>query len=186
MTYRILGLDISSSCIGYALLTIEDDNAIYLEYCNHYKPPKDGDVFTRLAKTRKDMKRIIKQLVPTEIAIEDIIQFMGKGSSAQTIIALAQVNRTVGLVAYDYLKRSPTLHNVLTIRHGIKLGKDLPSKEEIPELVAKRLKVEFPYVFNKKDKHAPESNDRADAIAVALYRALEITNQLPKKGKQPK
>ena len=168
---KILGLDISTSCIGYACLEVNGSTITVVEI-DHYKPTKDGDIFERLAKTRKDIKKIIKRLEPDVIAIEDIIQFMGHGSSAATIIGLAQFNRMIGLVAYDYLKASPTLLNVMKIRHGIKSGKELPSKEDIPELVANHLNIEFPYVYTKTNKIAPESYDRADATAVALYQAL--------------
>jgi hypothetical protein len=181
---RILGLDVSTSTIGVGCLDVSGPD-IFVVSIDHYKPPKDGDVFERLDKTRKAMKNIIKSFQPDIIAIEDIIQFMGAGSSAATIIALAQVNRTVGLVAYDFLKRtSPRLLSVMAVRHGIKLTKDLPSKEDIPELIEKRLGIEFPYVINKKGKIAPESNDRADGAAVALYVALEQTGQLYKQMNQ--
>jgi Holliday junction resolvasome RuvABC endonuclease subunit len=172
---RILGLDISSSCIGYGCIDANlEDHTLSAVEIDHYKPMKDGDLFERLAQTRKDMKRLFKRLKPDCIAIEDIIQFMGKGSSANTIIVLAQFNRMIGLTAYDYLKEPPSLYAVISIRSGIKLDKKLPPKEDVPEVVAKWLGVDFPYVLNKKGKQSSESNDRADGTAVALHHALRL------------
>lgn len=170
---RVLGLDVSTSCIGFACLEV-NAGAITVVEIDHYKPIKDGDIFERLAKTRKDIKKVIKRLEPDVIAIEDIVQFMAGNSGAKTIIALAQFNRMIGLVAYDYLKASPILLSVMKIRHGLKIGKDLPPKEDMPELVAKHLNIEFPYLYTKTNKIAPETYDRADATAVALYQSLHL------------
>lgn len=204
MTTRVLGFDLSTSCIGFGCLDIDGYN-ISVVKIDHYKPSKDEDVFVCLAKTRKFIKKLINDLKPDTIAIEDIIQFMGKGSSAHTIIVLAQMNRMCGLVAYDYLQSSlparkrklttdvqvsPTLLSVSKIRHGLKLTKELPAKEEMPALIEKHLNIQFPYIPITKGKNkwkpAPESYDRADGCAVALYMALQMTNQLYKKAKKPK
>jgi hypothetical protein len=92
----------------------------------------------------------------------------------------------VGLLAFDYLKRSPELFNVMSIRHGLKLDKDLPKKEDMPELVAQHLGISFPYEYNKKGKSKTENEDKADAIAVALYYAFILSGKIIRKQKKPK
>lgn len=178
---KILGFDISSTCIGYSLLEI-DSNQIKFISCSFLKPLKTGSIINRLADTRDKIKKIIEDTKPDHIVIEDIIQFMSGASTAKTIITLTSFNRMIGLLAYDFLKREPQYFSVMTIRHGIKLNKILPKKEDIPELVAKHLQIIFPYQENKKGKLKPENFDMADSIAVALYYSLILTKKI--KGKK--
>ena len=87
---------------------------------------------------------------------------------------------------FDYLKKSPELFNIMSIRHGLKLSKILPKKEEMPELIAHHLNIKFPYIYNKKGKIAVESYDMADGVAVALYYAFLVTGKIKRKIKKVK
>ena len=175
---RILGMDVSSSCIGYCVLEIDDSNNIRFVLCNYIKPIKKGSIIERVAHTRDVVQSIIDQVKPNDIAIEDIVQFMAGASTAKTIITLTTFNRMIGLLAHDYLKRVPALYNVLSIRHGLKTSKILPKKEQMPDLVAKHLKIRFPYLYNKKGKIKVESYDMADGACVALYHAFVLTRRV--------
>jgi Holliday junction resolvasome RuvABC endonuclease subunit len=178
----VLGFDISSSTIGYSLLEIDDiTNKITFKYADYIKPIKDGTIIERLVDTRDKINTIIVKANPDYIAIEDIIQFMSGASTAKTIIMLTAFNRMIGLTAYDYLHRSPELFNVMTIRHGLKLNKDLPKKEDMAELVSKHLGITFPYRLNKKGKTIIENEDMADGIAVALYYSMILTGKIIRK-----
>jgi Holliday junction resolvasome RuvABC endonuclease subunit len=127
---------------------------------------------------------IIDQVKPDYIGIEDIIQFMQGKSTAKTIITLTTFNRMIALLAYDYLKKSPELINVNTIRSALKIGTDRPKKEDMPELVAKHLRINFPYDTNKKGNLKVENYDKADGIAVALYVAYLLSGKVKRKGKK--
>lgn len=181
---RILGFDVSSSTIGYCVLDITDQNEIIFVNANYLKPLKTGSIIERIVDTRNKIQAIIDKVKPDEIGIEDIIQFMQGKSTAKTIIMLTTFNRMIGLCAYDYLKKSPELFSVMTIRHGLKTGKDLPKKEDMPELVAQHLRITFPYETNKKGKIKVENYDKADGIAVALYYALVLSGKVKRKGKK--
>jgi len=177
MSKRILGFDVSSSVIGYCLLELNDKN-ITFNSCDYYRPPKNGNIFERLFKTKKDISQIIEKLNPDYIAIEDIIQFMRNQSGAKTIISLALFNRIVGLASFEYLGKPPELFSVMSIRHGIKKTKILPKKEEIPELVASHLGINFPYEYKKNGLSIKnESYDMADSVAVALYYAVNLRKE---------
>lgn len=178
---RILGLDISSTTIGYCILDVDKDSNIKFILCNYIKPIKDENIIERLANTRDKIKEIIDKHKPTHIGIENIVEFMKNQSQSKTIITLSVFNRMIGLLAYDFLGHSPSLFNVLTIRHGIKLSKALPKKEEIPELVAKILNIKFPYIYKKNGKPMVENEDMADSIAVALYYAFQLTGKIKRK-----
>lgn len=178
----VAGFDVSSSTIGFGILSIDDSTKeITFVDAGYLKPIKDGSIVERIAHTRNQLLEIINKYSPDYIGIEDIIRFMGGKSSADTIIMLTTFNRMTCLLSYDYLKKEPQLFNVMTIRHGLKLNKILPKKEEMPELVAKHLGIIFPYKKNKKDKIIEESYDTADGIAVALYYAFVLTGKIMRK-----
>jgi Holliday junction resolvasome RuvABC endonuclease subunit len=184
---RLLSLDASTSTIGLAVFdytNFSDKKLIHYEY---FKPPKNGDIFERLAKVRDFIYTKLDKYSPDEVALEDIILFMKNKSSAATISSLAVLNRTVGLTIYNNCGKSPTLLNVMKIRHAIKTDKKLPSKEEIPNLVATHLLMEFPWIFNKKGKVIEENYDMADAIAVGLaFIKIKDIELAPKKESKKK
>ena len=167
---------------------IEDDGKIYLITAAYLKPLKTGTIIERMVDTRDKIQDIINKAKPDYIGIEDIIQFMQGKSTAKTIIMLTTFNRMISLCAYDYLKKSPELFSVMTIRHGLKFDKVFPKKEDMPELVAKHLEITFPYERSTKGKKKGaikvESYDMADGVAVALYYAFVLTDKVKRKGKK--
>lgn len=182
---RILGIDCSSTTIGYCVLDVDlTYNTITFVSANYLKPSKKGSIIERIVDTRDKIQKIIKDSQPDLIGIEDIIQFMKGQSTAKTIIMLTTFNRMICLAAHDHAGKVPQLFSVMTIRHGLKTGKDLPKKEDMPELVAKHLGIKFPYEFNKKGKVKVESFDMADGVAVALYYAFLLTGRVKRKGKK--
>lgn len=185
MNKRVLGIDVSSTTIGYCILDIDDNNIISLVKASYIKPIKTGSIIERIVDTRNIIKNVLEEAKPDYIAIEDIIQYMKGKSTAQTIIMLTTFNRMIGLCAYDYLNDAPQLFNVMSIRHGLKEGKELPKKEDMPELVAKHLRITFPYERSSKGKKKGaikvESYDLADGIAVALYYAFVLTGKVKRK-----
>lgn len=184
MIKKILGIDISSSTIGYCTLTWDDtNNDIKFIECNYLKPSKKGTILERIVDTRNKFKIIIDKIQPDYIGIEDLIKFMPK-STATTVVVLTTFNRMISLLAHDYLNNFPQLFNVMSIRHGLKLNKKLPAKEDMPELVAKHLGITFPYVYNKNKKIKEESMDMADGVAVALYYAFLLSGKIKKKVKK--
>ena len=138
-----MGLDASSTTIGLCLLSY-DDNVIVLDNLIYYKPPKKGNLFERLAETRKYVCDKISEWKPDCVTIEDIVMFMPNRSSANTVVTLAILNRIIGLAVFDNLNQPPYLYNAMRVRHAIKDGKTLPSKQEMPELIAKILNIPFP------------------------------------------
>jgi Holliday junction resolvasome RuvABC endonuclease subunit len=181
----ILGFDVSSKTIGWCVLET-DGYVINFVKAGYVSPIKKGHIIDRIANTRDKIQDIINQVGPDYIGVEDIIQFMQGKSTAKTIIMLTTFNRMVGLLAHDYLLRAPELFNVMTIRHGLKTDKELPKKENIPELVAKHLGITFPYQLDKKGKIKVESYDMADGVAVALYYSFILTGRVQRKVKKPK
>jgi len=198
---KILGLDISSTTIGYCILEL-DENTKLISYVasGFIKPIKEiktkieikipgkkskfktvtteMNIFDRFDYVRTEINLILNKYKPNVIGLEMYSLFMANKSSAQSIIMLATFNRMVGLVCYDYLKSPPNMFNVLSIRHTLKkllgISKKLPEKDEIPDYVSKILKITFPYVINNKGKVSVESYDIADGMAVAIHQAMNI------------
>lgn len=174
---RVLGLDASTNTIGICVLDFTLDGKFDLVIASYYKPPKKGHPIERLAITKSAIEKIIEKYNPDHVALEDIILFMKGKSTAKTTTSLAALNRTVGLAVHNKTNTPPTLLNVLTIRHAIKNG-EVPDKDKIPETVANKLNIEFPWIYNKNNKPIPENYDVADGIAVALaYACLTINNK---------
>jgi len=182
-TIKVMGLDCSSSTIGWGLLGIKNNKIKYLD-SGFIKPPKNGSIVDRIITTRDMVAELIMKCSPDHIGIEDIIQFMSKQSSANTIITFATFNRMVCLVAADILREPPALYNVMSIRHGLKFDKTLPKKEDMPELIAKHLKFSFPYELNTRGNNKVENNDVADGLAVALYHSFILTGKIVPKIKK--
>jgi hypothetical protein len=176
----IAGYDVSSSTTGWCILEIIDDKINYLD-SGYFKPIKSGTIFERLDNCRSETNKVLKKYKPDYIGIENTIEFMKGASSSKTIISLSLFNRTVGMAAYDYLGSSPELFNVMSIRHGLKLSKELPKKEDIPDLAARHLGVTFPYYYGKNAKIKAESYDVGDAWAVATYYSFILTGKIKKK-----
>lgn len=180
---KILGLDASTSTIGWGLLEDTQDGysaKISLVTSGWWKPPKasekiDGDVFGRLLKTKEFIFNLLKQHSPDVVVLEDIILFMKGHSTAKTVSSLAVLNRTVGLTVLEVTGQSPKMMNVMSVRHAIKekAGRELPAKDQIPARMEKILNIPFPWTKknNKKtglDEIRQESYDEADGIAVAV------------------
>lgn len=180
---RILGIDASTSTIGLAIIDYSSLNDAKLVFQQFYKPKKNISIFQKLLQIKIFLSSFLLEWKPDHIAIEDIILFMQGHSTAKTISSLSILNRTVGLTVLETLHQEPYLLSVMSIRHALKLNKKFPKKEEIPELVAHYLKIDFPYYYKKNKKNDPsnkvkslkltpkiaiESYDVADAIAVGL------------------
>lgn len=184
MVKTILGFDASSTTIGYCILSWDETtNNISFVNAGYIKPPKKGSIIERIVETRNQVEKVITAAQPDYIAIEEIIQFMKGKSTAKTIIMLTTFNRMICLASYDALSKEPKLYSVMTIRHGLKTGSDLPKKEDMPALVAQHLGITFPYEHNKKGAIKVESYDKADGIAVALYHAFALSGRVKSKAK---
>ncbi len=130
-----LGLDISTSTIGYCILendSIKDIGAIELS--------KLKSIFEKAKKFRDIVKKIKSDYAIEEIFIEENLQAFRPGlSSAKTIVALARFNGMCSLIVSDVFELDPCFINVNAARKlvGFKKKKDKlkNTKEQILEFV---------------------------------------------------
>lgn len=165
-----MGLDASTSTIGISIIDY-DELGLKLVHSEYYKPDKSDGILEMLRLARAHILNLFGKYQVQEFVIEDYVRFMKGASSAATVIPLAILNMTLRLAILD-MGLNPEALNVLKIRHTIKIGKKLPAKEEIPELVAQHLGIQYPWLYrtNRKKEQVimEESYDVADAIAVSI------------------
>lgn len=178
---RIISLDASTKTIGIAIFDEKDGKPDILHY-EYFKPPKSENFIDDLLKTKQYIMNLAEKYNAQQLAIEEYIQYMKGKSGAKTVIPLAIFNRTICLSFYEKHNKMPVILNVLTVRHALKLSKDLPAKEDMPALVAHHLGwSEFPWIkeikrrklktekgFIKQEEVIEENFDMADGIAVGL------------------
>jgi Holliday junction resolvasome RuvABC endonuclease subunit len=185
--YIILGFDVSTTCVGWGAIKVSNNKMELLD-SGYFCPVKHENVVQKLIDARKSILEIIYKIKPNYIGIENIIKFMKGKSSADTVVALTEINRMVCLASYDYLNALPELFNVLSIRSGLNklssnVKKPMPKKEDMPDLVSTILGITFTYELNKRGTQKSENNDVADGIAVALYYASILSNKIKLKKK---
>ncbi len=174
---KVLGLDVSSSCIGYSILGIDDDKIILLHHGNIKPPKKDKcSIIERLHIVSLAIHELCILHNPDFICIEELLQYMPNKTSANTIITLAVFNRAVALQVYKTTGKLPLFMLPITVRTQIKnflQRKNRIEKEDIPDILQKYFgKTFFKIVGYKKrgkNKGEPviEVFDEADACAVA-------------------
>ena len=168
---RVLGLDISSSTIGWAVLSC-DEGGIQLESYGHIKPPpsKHGSLTYRLNIALEKAKELFLELAPDEVAVEAYASGFARGrSSANTIIVLSVFNELSALVCLRTLGYEPFRYSVSSIRSKISkfYNKKLVSKDDMFDFVSKKFK-KFSTINNRNGAIKKECYDETDAIAVAL------------------
>jgi Holliday junction resolvasome RuvABC endonuclease subunit len=184
---RILGLDASTKTVGICILDFDGykSKIVHQEY---YKPDKTKRDIEYLLETSAHICGIIDKYDPDKFAIEDYVKFMKSKSSAATTISLALMNTHLRCVIFSKYNQIPESLNVLKIRHAVKLDKKLPTKEDIPDVVAKRLEIDFPWYYKtnrrtKQQQIMEESYDVADAIAVCLAVTILLSRKTKTKRK---
>ncbi len=167
----VLGLDISSATIGWAIISF-DDNSLSLKDYGHIKPPpsRKGSLTYRAAKAYDDLIPFFENIKPDFVASEAYASKFPRGkSTARTIIVLSVFNEVVSMACLKALNLEPSRYPVVTIRSALSkfYGNKVSSKEECFELIKKQF-PSFSLRTNRNGTIAKECYDEADAIATAL------------------
>jgi len=163
----ILGLDVSTSRIGWAII-------------NDKQELVDSDFFKTKAKTPlEERATALKEnvLAPimaihniTEIRIEEpFSMFSGGKTTAKTMSSLQRFNGMVSLTAHQLLGKPPTLVGATTARSrcGIKVPRGTKAKTVVLEWVDNKFD-NFIMEHTRHGNPKPGLDDEADAIIVAL------------------
>jgi hypothetical protein len=166
---KILGLDISSSKIGIALL---DDEQIIISDVLKFKSSQSLE--ERAALFERRMRAIDTHHVVFDVYVEQpAIMFRGGKTTAFTMATLQRFNGMCCYALSQIFEMEASLINPNSARSvlGIKVPRKVPSKEKkkaIIENISDRFGDRFQYNLTKHGNPQPGTDDRADALVVAL------------------
>ena len=172
---KVIGLDISSSVIGYGIIEFDESTISLVKY-GHIKPPSSdkGSLAYRGLEASKDVRDLLKKESPDAVAVEMYANRFSAGrSSARTIIVLSFFNELMSLTCLDSIGIETDRYTVANIRSTI--SKYLKNKSISKDQIFEVIKLTFPNFkprINKNGNIGTESFDQADAIAVAFCHAI--------------
>ena len=171
MVKAILGLDVSSSKIGLAVL--DYDKKILTSDVVKFKT--ETTLENRAQMLENKLEKLKKYYFITNVFIEEpFVAFGGGKTTAQTVAKLQRFNGMCSYVVYKCFEEQPA--NMINVRSArSKLGIKIPkgtkqgdAKKYIIEYVEKN-HPEFNYNMTAHGNPVPGTDDRADAVVVALY-----------------
>jgi hypothetical protein len=174
---KIIGLDISTSCTGYAIIEKSAGRCVEIGY---FKLDKFDDFFDKCDAFRDCLQQRVKtHPAISEIFIEENLQAFRPGmSSAKTINTLARFNGAASLISYDVFKIKPKFLNATSARSslGIKLDRksDVPTKQQIFEFVRPQITIDWP--MTKTGNINTSCYDMSDAYVLARAGWLKKTS----------
>ena len=122
-----LGLDISTSCTGWSLMTLDDAQNVLEVKLGYIHLSKLKDSFSKAQQVLAELNKIKKDYQPTRIFIEENLQAFRPGaSSAKTLVKLARFNGVVSYLSQSLFDIDPEFINVNHARKvlGIKIQRE--------------------------------------------------------------
>jgi crossover junction endodeoxyribonuclease RuvC len=151
---RILGIDPGYAIVGWAIVD-KIQSRIELSSCGAVTTEKTSSIEQRLLIIYNELKKLIAAYSPTSMAIEQLF-FASNAktaievSEARGVIVLTAAQAGIPVISYSPLQVKRTL-----------TGDGHADKKQVQFMLTKTLKI----------KKAPQPDDVADAVAVALTHA---------------
>ena len=161
---RILGIDPGIAIVGFGLIESDRGNMRMLQY-GAVTTEAGLPLATRLVQIEDDMRALIRQVQPDEIAIEEL--FFSKNIT--TGIAVAH-GRGVVLCTAERLGVPIFEYTPMQVKQAV-VGYGLAEKRQVMDMTRRLLKL----------KAVPKPDDAADALAIAICRARSATSLLRRK-----
>jgi len=163
---HILGLDVSTSIIGYTVLD-QDLNVVEME---HIDLRKIKDLWDKADFARKTLHDVIEKYKDKihNVYIEESLQVFRSGfSSAHTLSTLSKFNGLVFYFVRECTNKKPQYISATSARKtcGIKIKKGEKAKLQTFDWVTKELNVEWP--LTKKGNIQQYCYDRSDSYVIA-------------------
>ena len=164
----ILGLDVSTSATGFAVIDLEGElvSSSYVDTRNKRKFP---DIFEVCLCIRQELERIKEKFDIESIHIEESLQSFRSGfSSAKTLSVLSKINGMTSLMCFEIFSIKPEHVNSATARKlcGIKVPRGKNAKEHVLRHVL-GVEPNFIVEYTRNGTHKPYCYDKADAYVVA-------------------
>lgn len=161
----ILGLDVSTSCVGWGVVngdeTLVDHGYISLK--------KFDNMLDKANELRSKLESICKSYKIDKVGIEDYLQKIAYGkSSANTICVLAGFNSVTQYICQEVFKSKPIMVKFSEARKklGIKQEKGEKAKECAFKYIVQEYST-FKVELNRNDKIRDESKDSSDGVVIA-------------------
>ena len=161
---RILGIDPGIAIVGFGLIESDRGTMRMLQY-GAVTTEAGLPLATRLVQIEDDMRALIRQLRPDEIAIEEL--FFSKNIT--TGIAVAH-GRGVVLCTAERLGVPIFEYTPMQVKQAV-VGYGLAEKRQVMDMTRRLLKL----------KAVPKPDDAADALAIAICHARSATSLLRRK-----
>jgi len=162
----ILGLDISTSITGYALV---DENTGQLVEYGSFNLKKCKDVFDKGLFMKGSLVELLERHQVSKIFIEQPFTFFNSGgSSGKTMATLQRFNGIVSWIVYELLYIVPDYVGATQARKlcDIKVSRGQKAKQVVLEHLLKNEET-FEIEHTRYGNPKAESYDRADAIVIA-------------------
>ena len=166
---KTLGLDISSSKIGIALL---DKDTIVISEVLKFKSSQSLE--ERASQFERRMHEIEQHHVVFDVYVEQpAMMFRGGKTTAYTMAILQRFNGMCCYILSHVFESEAILVNPNSARSllGIKVPRKVPSKDKkrfIVEHISNKFGEQFKYNLTHKGNPQPGTDDRADALVMAL------------------
>tara|TARA_R100000322_G_C5392510_1_gene179112 strand:- start:268 stop:846 length:579 start_codon:yes stop_codon:yes gene_type:complete len=177
----ILGLDISTSVVGVAIVDPETKDLIVSE---HIDLTKIDSVFSKAELVGSELWQIGNNHDIKNLFVETaLMRFIPGRSRADTIVKLAKFNGIVSWMCYDTFGLQPTYLNVNTARslYGLSFPRGTKGpkrKKMVVEAVIEKEKTAFKYEMARGGKNYKKgTDDRADAIVIARAGEFLLRNK---------
>ena len=163
----ILGLDVSTSKIGYSVID-ENENLLLYGFVKFKKEPFEERAWDFFSNTLKEIDRKYKI---KEVRIEEpFSMFSGGKTTAGTMSKLQRFNGMISLTAFRCFHMIPVLVPSRSARSkcGIKIKRGENTKKKVIEWVQQRFPKDFKFELTRHGNPKPGTDDMADSIVVAL------------------
>ncbi len=177
---RVLGLDISTSVIGYCVVESDDKSIVEL---GHISLKNVEGLFNKVDFAVPKIAALMVGLSVSKVYVEEAVMMFSAGmSSAQTILTLAKFNALVSYHVRNQLgdanivwvkpnEARKTCGIQLTTKKKAGVGQ---KEQTFQQLTAPNgLLSHVKWDMTKTNKVKPESYDRADAFVVAYHGAVK-------------
>lgn len=158
---RILGIDPGTAIVGYSILDFNNNKFDLIKYGCIFTD-KELKMEDRLLIIFNELEKIILEFAPKFMAVEELFFFKNN----KTVISVGQARGVILLVGKKHNLKIEN-YTPLQVKMGI-TGYGKSEKKQI-QLMVKR-------ILNLKE--IPKPDDAADAIAVAITHANNLTNSL--------
>ena len=177
----ILGLDISTSIVGVAVINPDTKELVVSE---HIDLTKIDSVFSKAELVGAELWQISNAHGIENFFIETaLMRFIPGRSRADTIVKLAKFNGIVSWMCYDTFGLKPTYLNVNTARslYGLSFPRGTKGpqrKRMVVETVIEKEKTAFKYEMARGGKNYKKgTDDRADAVVIARAGEFLLRNE---------